>query len=83
MYIGPGFYASLKKQQTRHKEPNRLSDISDGTIYQEHCDMNGPLSDGNGISVVLNTDGIALFNSSNSSMWPILLMINELPFVER
>ena len=32
----------------------------------------------NNISFVLNTDGVPIFKSSKTSIWPIYLMINEL-----
>ena len=62
-----------------------LSDICHGKVYQEFKQnqhqhtLNGDIS----ISFTLNTDGALLFQSSSCSMWPVLLMINELPFNER
>ena len=44
---------------------------------------NGFLSDVNNISFIMNTDGAILFKSSNVSIWPLFLIINELPFKER
>lgn len=35
------------------------------------------------LSVIMNTDGVVTFKSTKSSLWPVLLMINELPFSER
>lgn len=34
----------------------------------------------NNISFTLNTDGVPIFKSSKTSIWPIFLMVNELPF---
>ena len=31
-------------------------------------------------TVLWNTDGVPIFKSSGFSIWPIFLMINELPF---
>ena len=35
------------------------------------------------MTLSLNTDGISIFKSSNKSIWPIFLTINELPLSER
>lgn len=76
LHIGPGVYESIlhRKRQTRME--GYLSDITDGSLYAnleaETC-----------ISLTLNTDGVSIFKSNKMSVWPILLMINELPFVDR
>ena len=31
------------------------------------------------ISVKLNTDGVAIFRSSQFGVWPLFLLVNELP----
>ena len=35
------------------------------------------------VSFTLNTDGVALYRSSKKSLWPVWLVINELPPSER
>lgn len=50
-------------------------DIHDGRKYKELKDFT---SQGN-LTLVVNTDGIQLFKSSTVSMWPIWILINELP----
>jgi len=85
-YTGKGFYDSLRMTNT-DVTPSRLelTDICDGEMYHEFRQKqiqdtrNGIIS----ISFTLNTDGALLFQSKNSSIWPVLLMINELPFSER
>ncbi|XP_037278000.2 uncharacterized protein LOC119170838 isoform X1 [Rhipicephalus microplus] len=58
-----------------------FSDIWDGTMYRtfvaesQHC---GPR-----ISFSLNADGTPLFKSSGTSIWPIQLIVNELPPQQR
>ena len=37
----------------------------------------------NNISFTVNTDGIPVFKSSKTSVWPIFLMVNELPYKMR
>ena len=62
--------------------PSRFSaetDVYSGEIYQQHV-TSGFLSDKANISFIFNTDGIPVFRSSKFTFWPLLLMINELPF---
>ena len=60
-----------------------ICDIYDGQVYQALCSENKSLSNTNNISLTLNTDGVQVYQSNNYSMWPVLLMINELPFAAR
>ncbi|XP_037525297.1 uncharacterized protein LOC119402235 [Rhipicephalus sanguineus] len=67
---------------TKPLPPNRtFSDIWDGKMYRtfvaatQHC---GPR-----ISFSLNADGTPLFKSSGTSIWPIQLIVNELPPQQR
>lgn len=52
-----------------------MGDISGGKKYMEMKDF---VSDGN-LTLVANTDGVQLFKSSSVSMWPVWIIINELP----
>ena len=83
LFIGPGFYQSLQYSRSLPRKPDKLTDIIDGQLYQSLASGGGPLADEHNISVVLNTDGAAVFCSTNYSFWPVLLMINELPFAKR
>ena len=56
-----------------------MTDVYSGKLYQ-HQVASGFLINRNNISFTLNTDGIPVFKSSNVSLWPIYLIINELPF---
>ena len=51
-----------------------INDISGGSEYKK-LSINFPAS----LSLTCNTDGIPAFTSSNSSLWPIYFIINELP----
>lgn len=55
-----------------------LSDVSDSELYR-----NLSLKYSNGSDYFLtynfNTDGMPIFNSSKRSIWPLLLILNELP----
>ncbi|XP_042147437.1 uncharacterized protein LOC121836570 [Ixodes scapularis] len=52
-----------------------MSDISDGDAYKavrEKMDLHD-------LTLTINSDGSPLFNSSKYSIWPVQVMINELP----
>lgn len=37
------------------------------------------LSEPSHVSLLLNTDGVAIFRSSSYSVWPVWIVVNELP----
>lgn len=55
-------------------ESGHYSDITSGQFYSS-LDKNK-----HDITLSLNTDGVPLFKSSSSTIWPIQLVINELPY---
>lgn len=69
-------YESILHSKRQVRLHHCLSDIVDGSLY---ADFNSDTC----VSLVLNTDGVSIFKSNKTSIWPILLMINELPFVDR
>ncbi|XP_053397033.1 uncharacterized protein LOC128556331 [Mercenaria mercenaria] len=56
-----------------------ICDVHDGLKYKELFKDGGLLSDQYNISLQMNTDGVAIFKSSNVSVWPIYMTVNELP----
>ena len=58
-----------------------IRDIYDGVSYREH--FSSFLSKPTNVSLLLNTDGVAIFNSSKVSIWPVWIQINELPKSQR
>ncbi|KAK3920760.1 Procathepsin L [Frankliniella fusca] len=58
------------------------SDVYDGTFYQDLW-KSGVLGNGDTLTFQWYTDGASLYTSSSTSVWPLYLTINELPFVER
>ena len=62
-----------------NSNPSGIEDIYDGALYQELFREGEFLFNPNNISFQMNTDGVAIFKSSNVSVWPIYLTINELP----
>ncbi|CAC5411693.1 unnamed protein product [Mytilus coruscus] len=55
-------------------------DISDGYLNQLYSENDGPLSQPENISFTFNTDGAPVFQSSKVSVWPLFMVINELPY---
>ncbi|XP_049268738.1 uncharacterized protein LOC119382286 [Rhipicephalus sanguineus] len=56
-----------------------LRDITDGTLLKK-CRKHSEWAD---ITITVNTDGARVFNSSKDSLWPIQLVVNELPVLLR
>lgn len=54
-----------------------MSDITTGAMYQAL--RRDRLLNWMDLTVVFNTDGSALYKSSNASVWPIQMTVNELP----
>ena len=71
----------------RSKEnENNIEDVFDGLLYKRHFNSQGffhgttqdRLDKEIHLSFQLNTDGVAIFKSNKTSMWPVYLVINEL-----
>ena len=54
--------------------------LYDGLLYKQHMTANGILACKNNTSLTWNVDGLPLFKSSKYSLWPVYLIVNELPF---
>ena len=69
-------------QQQKKKIGNNgsiISDVIDGRQYIKLCEKDGFLSMTTNLSAIFNTDGVALYKSSRTEVWPIYLAINEIP----
>lgn len=64
---------------TREKTNDNITDISDGKLYNETQVINKVHK----VTLTLNTDGVQVFKSKNKSLWPIQLIVNELPIKKR
>ncbi|XP_066923710.1 uncharacterized protein [Clytia hemisphaerica] len=74
------FFESLQYRFKRVKQNEEgIEDIYDGSLYQNNWSKGCNLSNPYNISFTWNTDGVPLFKSSKISLWPIYLVINELP----
>lgn len=69
-------WLALQERFERVCDGSSMCDIYDGEAYKEHSDF---LSRPANISLLLNTDGVAIYRSSSVSIWPVWAVINELP----
>lgn len=74
------FWKALQKRPTS-SSPD-IKDVYDGFEYRQYsqrleflCKETNPAN----LSFLLNTDGVSLFRSSSTEIWPVYLAINELP----
>lgn len=74
------FVNGLKHRFQRVKTAaNNIEDVYDGALYRQKFAHGGILAEPYNISVKLNTDGVAIFRSSQFGVWPLFLLVNELP----
>lgn len=73
-----GLGVELNYRFSRPQRESCLSDIYDGRLYREFKEGK-LLSNQLSLSFTMNTDGVPAFKSSNTSVWPILCFVNELP----
>lgn len=74
----------LQYRFTRVKmDPEAIEDVYDGQLYKEHSSPGVFLSEPNNISFLGNTDGVALIKSTSYGVWPVYLIVNEIPPTER
>ncbi|KAK3917316.1 Pimeloyl-[acyl-carrier protein] methyl ester esterase [Frankliniella fusca] len=67
----------FRSNRSKQNQSN-LEDIFDGTMYQSMCRPGAILSNFHNFSYNFFTDGVPM-GHSGKSIWPIYLMINELP----
>ena len=72
-------WAALQTKNVFSDQPSMIQDICDGRKYRE---LGQFINEGN-LTLTVNTDGVQLFKSSSVSMWPIWVIINELPMCVR
>ena len=80
MLTAPAFWKLLKNRAAPCS--THINDITDGLEYCKLTQPGGFLckeTNPANISFTLNTDGVSLFKSSHTDIWPIFLTINELP----
>ena len=72
-------------RQAATAECSTISDIVDGSIYREFLQsaQGKCVLRGNGFTLSLNTDGADPSDKSTISLWPVFLVINEIPLEKR
>ena len=71
-----GYYNSVMNGT---RTGNVIRDIYDGKLYRRFVKSLDSSVQKNYVSVTFNTDGAPIFESSSYSIWPIYIMLNELP----
>ena len=84
MCVGQGVYRSIIEYKRQPRIHGCLSDLRDGSLYRNLMEVDHQsLSSDTSITLTVNTDGVSVYKSKNISIWPVLMMINELPYVDR
>ena len=79
----PGVFESMEKYRNQCEKEDGITDILNGSLYQELRKPGHFLSHPSNFSLIFNTDGVPLYSSSGVSIWPVYLVINELPPKQR
>ncbi|CAL1672806.1 unnamed protein product [Lasius platythorax] len=66
---------NLANVNTRSQETNNISDVYDSHLYKDIAQNKKCIV----LTFNFNTDGFPVFKSSKNSIWPVLLIINEIP----
>lgn len=76
--IDADIWAALQKRFLPRLAGSGMGDIYryDGEGYRRHLHF---LSQPANVSLLLNTDGVAIYRSSKVSIWPVWAVVNELP----
>ncbi|KAK3913213.1 Halomucin [Frankliniella fusca] len=83
LFLRSRFLEDLQYRFNRIGDPSHIRDIYDGRIYKEQVN-NGFLNNPHNISFMWWSDGLQIFKSSiNASIWPLCLVVNELPYKKR
>ena len=63
-----------------------ICDIYDGAEYRQYSSSGGFLcrvTNPANVSFIMNTDGVAIYRSVSTGVWPVYLAVNELPIHAR
>lgn len=71
--LDPKLWKEVSKTWCR-SESGGVRDVLDGQKYKEM-----QFASRQTLTMVVNTDGVQLFKSSQVSMWPIWIVVNEFP----
>lgn len=79
----PGLWNLIEQNYNVEVNTSVISDVKSGSEYLKLKEPGNFLYKSSNITLTLFTDGIPLFSSSSVSLWPVYLIINELPPKER
>ena len=80
LFSKAGFYNNIQFRHNHDKKGrDRICDIDDGKLYKKLLRHPEVLSSPQNISFTWNTNGVPVFKSSNFLLWPLYLVVNELP----
>ena len=69
-------WLALQERLSKPRVSGSISDVYDGELYQKHAAF---VSQPANVTLLLNTDGVSVFRSSKATLWPVWLIVNELP----
>lgn len=74
------YYNSVVKKRINDRKRGFICDIYDGKLYKDFVKSLNETDRNQYATTIFNTDGAPVFESSTCSIWPIYLMLNELPY---
>ena len=78
--LDPEFVHGLRFRFERVKRADKnIEDVYEGSLHRSKCGPGGFLSKEYNLSLKLNTDGVAIFHSSQFGVWPLFSLVNKLP----
>jgi hypothetical protein len=69
---------TINEYLAKERNPSILEDLMDGKVYRDFVSL-GLLGGTNQISITVSIDGVSPFKDSDITLWPLWLVINELP----
>ena len=71
---------SLDARKSISSKRSEINDVHDGKLYKKNKFIKNSKKEDIVLTANINCDGAAMYETSKFSLWPILMMINELPF---
>lgn len=78
MYVNAGHWEELHSP-SKLSSTSKLEDVWDGSVLRPMCGPGRYFSNDHNLALALSTDGVALYKSSLVSIWPVYLVVLNLP----